>query len=314
MPINPSTGLFQRAWKFVDRFLSGDDISREDLDSAIDDLVPALNTALAVVDIAQSAADAAAASALQAETAGAAAGAAAGAEAAATAAAAEVAAAQGAADEATAQAAAAAASAASINPLNLVALAAETPFSGNLDTLAPSSRAAIYRLAAGVTNGPAGAGANDFILHMRTDAANNIQVFFDTDQLSTLYTRVQVAGVWGSWVALATRSGDQAMTGGRTFTAVDDGTRTSGTYTPSPAGGNLRRIVNGGAFTLAAPVVSGDYELTIQVTNNASAGIITFTGFNRVTGDALTTTNGDDFLLVITRINGFLLCERKALQ
>ena len=165
-----------------------------------------------------------------------------------------------------------------------------------------------------MTGGPPGAGAADFVLHMRTDANNAIQVFFDADQLSVIYHRVRAASVWGSWVALATRSGDQAITGGRTLTAVDDGTRTSGSYIPSPIGGNFRRIVNGGAFTLSAPVAAGDYEITVQVTNNASAGTITFSGFNRVVGDALTTTNGDDFLLVITKINGFILCERKALQ
>lgn len=313
MPILPS-GLFERVWKFVDRYTAGQTITRADLDAALDDFVPAINEALDVVATAQTAAAAAAASAIQAETVGAAAGATAGAEAADAAAAVQVANAASFAEQADLARIDAQAAAASVNPLNLVGLTAETPLTGDLDTLNPTSRAQIYRLAAGVTNGPPGAGANDFILHLRTDANNCIQLFLDADQLSVLYTRVRISGVWGSWVALATRSGDQALTGGRTFTAVDDGTRTSGSYIPSPAGGNLRRIVNGGAFTLSAPVASGDYELTVQVTNNASAGIITFSGFSRVVGDALTTTNGDDFLLVITKINGFILCERKALQ
>lgn len=314
MPINPGTGLFARIWKFVDQFSAGEDITRADLDVAIDDLVPAINVALGAVVTAQTAAAEAEAFALAAEGAGAAAGAEAGAAAAEAAAALQVASAAAFAGQADAARLLASEYAESINPLNLVALAAETTFTGNLDTLNPTTRVSFYRLAAGVTNGPASAGNADFLLHMRHDAGNAIQVFFDADQLSVMQTRVQAAGVWGTWVPIATRSGDQAMTGGRTMTAVDDGTRTSGTYIPSPTGGNLRRCVNGGAFTLSAPIVTGDYELTVQITNNASAGIITFSGFNRVVGDAMTTTNGDDFLLVITKINGFILCERKALQ
>lgn len=314
MPINPISGLFQRVWKFVDQFTAGDDITRADLDDALDDFVPAINQALEQRAAAEAAALAAQGHAEAAATAGAAAGAVAGAEAATIASAEQVALASAFAGQADAARIDAEAAAASVNPLNLVGLTAETPFAGDLDTLNPSARAQIYRLAAGVTNGPPGAGASDFILHLRTDANNCIQLFLDADQLSVLYTRVRVSSVWGSWVALATRSGDQALTGGRTLTAVDDGTRTSGSYIPSPNGGNFRRIVNGGAFTLSAPVAAGDYELTVQITNNASAGTITFSGFNRVTGDALTNTNGDDFLLVITKINGFILCERKALQ
>lgn len=107
---------------------------------------------------------------------------------------------------------------------------------------------------------------------------------------------------------------DDNLTAGFTATADDDGTKSSGTYTPDPAGGNLKRIVNGGAFTLAAPSASGDYTLIIQVTNNASAGAVSESGFTLTDGDAFTTTDGDDFLLFITKINGFVQMTRKALQ
>ncbi len=53
-----------------------------------------------------------------------------------------------------------------------------------------------------------------------------------------------------------TSNADDALTGGYTATADDDGTKSTGTYTPDPAGGNLKRIVNGGAFTLSAPTAS----------------------------------------------------------
>ena len=107
---------------------------------------------------------------------------------------------------------------------------------------------------------------------------------------------------------------DDNLTAGYTATADDDGTKSSGTYTPDPAGGNLKRIVNGGAFTLAAPTATGDYTIIIQMTNNASAGTVTLSGFAAETGDAMTTTNGDDFFLYITKINGFSAISITALQ
>lgn len=101
---------------------------------------------------------------------------------------------------------------------------------------------------------------------------------------------------------------------GITTTADDDGTKSSGTYTPDPAGGNMKRIVNGGAFTLAAPSAAGDYTLVIQITNNASAGAITLSGFNRTSGSPFTTTNGHDFFVYITKCNGFTFANVVALQ
>ena len=107
---------------------------------------------------------------------------------------------------------------------------------------------------------------------------------------------------------------DVNLTGGYTSTADDDGTQTSGTYTVAPAGGNLKTIVNGGAFTLAAPTVAGDYTLILQMTNNASAGTVTITGFTQESGDSLTTTDGHDFFLYITKLNGFTHLHITALQ
>jgi hypothetical protein len=105
-----------------------------------------------------------------------------------------------------------------------------------------------------------------------------------------------------------------AVPGAVTASAADDGTKSSGTYTPAPSGGNFKRIVNGGAFTLAAPTATGDYTLLIQVTNNGSAGAVTFSGFSKVVGDDLTTTNADDFFIAIEKCNGFTRAVVGALQ
>jgi hypothetical protein len=125
------------------------------------------------------------------------------------------------------------------------------------------------------------------------------------------FSQVNIAAV------TALRSDTTAnLTAGYTSTAYNAGTKTTGTFTPDPANGNLQRYVNGGAHTLAPPSTGGGDALTMamQVTNNGSAGAITTSGFTKVTGDALTTVNGDDFMFHITVINGFSHLNVVALQ
>lgn len=108
---------------------------------------------------------------------------------------------------------------------------------------------------------------------------------------------------------------DDNLTAGYTATPTGDGTKTSGTYTPTPVGGNFKTAVNGGAFTLAAPTATGSYTLIIQITNDASAGAVTFSGFNKTVGTSLlTTTDGDDFFIYITKVGSFTSVSVEALQ
>ena len=94
---------------------------------------------------------------------------------------------------------------------------------------------------------------------------------------------------------------DQALTGGVRITAKSLST---GNITIDPGDRPLQFITNGGAFTITAP--ANDGSIILLVTNNASAGAITFSGFSvgASTGDALTTTNGHKFSIAIWRING----------
>lgn len=105
-----------------------------------------------------------------------------------------------------------------------------------------------------------------------------------------------------------------ALTKGYVGAVVDDGTKSSGTYTPTPIGGNFRKCVNGGAFTLAAPTQSGDFTMIVQMTNNASAGAVTASGFTTSDLTALTTTNTNNFFLHIVKLNGFTTVRAEALQ
>jgi hypothetical protein len=99
------------------------------------------------------------------------------------------------------------------------------------------------------------------------------------------------------------------LTAAYTAAIDDDGTITTGTYTPTTAAGsNSKKIINGGAFTLAPPVTASDTvtHLSLFIINNASAGAITTSGFTKVAGDAFTTTDTHKFscTIQVTDIGG----------
>ena len=103
------------------------------------------------------------------------------------------------------------------------------------------------------------------------------------------------------------------LTVGYTATAKNEGNG-SGTFTPAPSTGNLKRIGNNAAFTFAAPTASNDYTMVVLITNASTAGAVTFTGFTKVTGDSLTVTNGHKFMVNIVKINNNTLASVVALQ
>lgn len=105
---------------------------------------------------------------------------------------------------------------------------------------------------------------------------------------------------------------DDTLTGGFGGTDDADGTKTTGTYTPTYAGGNFKTATNGGAHTLAPQ--SGTGTIIVQYTNDGSAGAITTSGFTIVTGDAFSTTNGDDFMCYLTVVSTFSQLHIVALQ
>ena len=90
------------------------------------------------------------------------------------------------------------------------------------------------------------------------------------------------------------------------------GTVSSGTVTLDESTGNFVSITKNGAFTLAPQ--TNPSSIVVQLTNDSSAGTITVSGYDSVTGDDLTTTNGDDFLLFSTVIGSFQNLNVVALQ
>lgn len=113
--------------------------------------------------------------------------------------------------------------------------------------------------------------------------------------------------------------GQNVLTTGTTQTITKGFTVTpnsvaTGSFTVDPTLGNYQYVTNGGAFTLTAP--ASDCAVDILVTNNASAGSITFSGFTvgSNTGSSLTTTNTNKFLISIRRINSVSTYSIYALQ
>lgn len=111
--------------------------------------------------------------------------------------------------------------------------------------------------------------------------------------------------------------GQATLTGGFDSDAQALGTVTSGTITPEVDGTgteNFKTLTANGAFTLAPPSTSGNCTIIIQVTNGASAGTITTTGFTIVNGDTYETTSGNDYFFHIKKVGSFTSLTIEALQ
>ena len=97
---------------------------------------------------------------------------------------------------------------------------------------------------------------------------------------------------------------------------VDDGVKSSGSYIASPTSaiGNFRKVSNGGAFSIIAATGTNSFTTLVLVTNSASAGAITLSGFAKTAGDPFTTTNGDAFFVFIAKLGDKSTVTVQALQ
>lgn len=107
-------------------------------------------------------------------------------------------------------------------------------------------------------------------------------------------------------------AGNQTVTGGFKVTPNNLGNIVS--FTIDPALGNYQYGTNHAAATWTAP--ASDCAVDILVTNDATAGSITFSGFTigASTGDTLTTVNTNKFIISVRRINAVATYVIKALQ
>lgn len=102
------------------------------------------------------------------------------------------------------------------------------------------------------------------------------------------------------------------LTGGASVTSKDLGTQSSGTLTLDMGDRPLQHYANNGAHTLAPGTTPG--AILLDITNGASAGAITVSGWTKVAGDAFTTTNGHIFRCSASVGEGGSLLVVQALQ
>jgi hypothetical protein len=148
--------------------------------------------------------------------------------------------------------------------------------------------------------------ANITVIAPATDAATSKSTPVDADKIplvDSAASNVLKGLTWANlkatlktyldtlYCALATE--DQVVTGGARVTSKSLGTITTGTLTLDTGDRPLQHYTNNGAHTLAPGTNTGSFYL--DITNGASAGAITTTGFTKVVGDAFTTTNGNKF-------------------
>lgn len=92
------------------------------------------------------------------------------------------------------------------------------------------------------------------------------------------------------------------LTAGFTTTSYNAGTKSSGTFTPDPANGNIQHAVNGGAHTIAPP--SNPCTMIVEYTNS-SAGTLTTSGFSIISGDAYSTSGTRKYIFYITKTQSY---------
>ena len=114
-----------------------------------------------------------------------------------------------------------------------------------------------------------------------------------------------------SLAALLQAGVTNTITKGYTLTPNNLGNITN--FTINPAVGNYQYGTNHGATTWTAPAT--DCAVEIDLTNDATAGSITFVGFTGTNhGDSLDTVNGHSFTIIIRRNNGISRYAIKAWQ
>ena len=162
---------------------------------------------------------------------------------------------------------------------------------------------------ADVVTGTAGANGNLVAWNSDGDAVNSAIAGANVLQSSHIGSTVQ-----GYDADTLKADVSDTLSVGYAATPYNAGTKSSGTFTPDIANGNLQYATNDGAHTLAAPAADG--AVTILYTNGGSAGTLSFSGFTAgsANGDDLTTSGGDRFLVQIIRINAIANYHVKALQ
>jgi hypothetical protein len=153
-----------------------------------------------------------------------------------------------------------------------------------------------------------------------SDAATLVSVYFAGIQggvnvkipIALLNTAIDDAVTSGLGSVIYLDVADQVVTGGVRVTSLDLGTPVAAsTVTLDPGDRPLQHLTNNAAFTLAPGANAG--TLVLDITNGASAGVITTSGWTKVVG-AFATTNAFKYRCTCSVGNGGSLLTIQALQ
>lgn len=157
--------------------------------------------------------------------------------------------------------------------------------------------------------GAAAVTLNDQSADVTLNAPTEADVPLATRGVGSVITIKKVAA--DSWDV----TGDLAGTGGGgggviTHARYEIPAATGGSWPINPEyyGSNFVVLYNEGAFSFvggSSPNDDVDAEMTFLIYNTADAGTVTFSTFAAVTGDALTTTSTDIFMVKTTNIEGW---------
>ena len=106
--------------------------------------------------------------------------------------------------------------------------------------------------------------------------------------------------------------GSSAPRGSANITPGSSPDMPSGSITPEPSTGEIKRLVNHGSITWNAPTETGGY--IAFVTNDGSAGAITASGFDDEESANFDTTNTNRFEVVVTNDGNEKIMTVRALQ
>ena len=199
---------------------------------------------------------------------------------------------------------------------------------GDTTTLAPGSQATatfvpvstgVVRLDLGVPAGQNGTGTGT-VTSVAVSVPTGLSVSGSPISSSGTFAFTWSSGYQGYTTAEAIKlsnaatlnTEDQTLTGGARVTSKDLGTISTGTLTLDPGDRPLQHYTNNGAHTLSPGSNTGSFML--DITNGASAGAITLTGWTKIAGDAFTTTSGNKFRLHCSIGNAGSLLIVQAMQ
>ena len=203
-----------------------------------------------------------------------------------------------------------------------------TIVAGNVTTLAPGSQATatfvpvsagVVRLDLGLPAGQNGTGAGT-VTSVAASVPTGLSVSGSPITSSGTFSFTWSSGYQGYTTAEASKlsnaatlnTEDQTLTGGARVTSKDLGTISTGTLTLDPGDRPLQHYTNNGAHTLSPGANTGSFML--DITNGASSGAITLTGWTKVAGDAFTVTSGQKFRLHCSIGNAGALLIVQAMQ